>query len=380
MHLISSKRPPTVWLWQACILCIVQFNCCNTSPGKAEKEVKEKSETPVVATQVIEARKGKLSASLRVPGELIPFEQVDLYAKENSFVKKIYVDVGSEVKTGQLLATLDAPEITSRLAEVQSRLQSQEAIYAASKASYDRLNETSKTPGTISPSDLEQAEAQKNSQYAQLQAARSVYKQVSDTRNYLEIRAPFAGIVSARNVNTGAYVGPSGKGSDTPLFVLQQQKKLRLVVSVPEAFAGLLSKQDEVNFTIKSMPDQNFKAKVNRLAGTLDDRLRSERVEMDVLNENKKLLPGMYAEVNLPMPANDSSFIVPKLAVVTSSEKVFVIRVTDKKAEWVDVKKGREAEGKIEIFGNLSPGDHLVKTASDEIRNGSPIENEKLVE
>lgn len=380
MHLITNKIFSNVWFWRTCLFSVVAFSSCNTSSGTAEKETTEKSEKPVVTTEVIKVSKGKLSASLQVPGELIPFEQVDLYAKENSFVKKIYVDVGSEVKTGQLLASLDAPELTSRLAEAQSRLQSQEAIYAASKASYDRLSETSKTPGTISPNDLEQAEAQKNSQQAQLQAARSVYNQVSDTRNYLEIRAPFPGIISARNINTGAYVGPSGKGSDTPLFVLQQQKKLRLVVSVPEAFTGLLSRQDEVNFTVKSLPDQKFKAKVNRLAGTLDDRLRSERVEMDVLNENKKLLPGMYAEVNLPMPAADSSFIVPKSAVVTSTEKVFVIRVTNQKADWVDVKKGREADGKIEIFGNLLPGDHLVKKASDEIRNGSPVENEKLVE
>ncbi|MEJ7768760.1 MAG: efflux RND transporter periplasmic adaptor subunit, partial [Chitinophagaceae bacterium] len=231
-----------------------------------------------------------------------------------------------------------------------------------------------------SPNDLEQAAAIKNSQYAQLQAAKSVYNQVSDTRNYLEIRAPFAGVISARNINTGAYVGPSGKGSDTPLFVLQQQNKLRLVVSVPEAFTGLLHKQDEVNFTVKSLANEKFTAKISRLAGTLDDRLRSERVEMDVPNENKKLLPGMYAEVNLPLPASDSSFVVPKTAVVTSTEKVFVIRIAGKKVEWVEVKKGREADGNIEIFGELTPGDHLVKTASDEIRNGSTVDKVKLIE
>lgn len=338
-----------------------------------KKEETEKVPQKEASINVIMARKGLLSTSFQVPGELVAFQDVDLYAKENSFVKSVLVDVGSEVKQGQLLASLDAPEISSRMAEANSRLQAQEAIFSASKARYDRLLETSKTPGTISPNDLEQASALRSSQQAQLDASRSAYRQVVDAQNYLQIRAPFAGIITAKNISTGAYVGPSGKGSDLPLFVLQQQKKLRLVVSVPQAYAGLVKQNAEVKFTIKSMPKDTLKARISRLAGSLDDRLRSERVEMDVLNNDKKLIPGMYAEVQIPMASNDSTFIVPKTAVVTSTEKIFVIRVADKRAEWVDVKKGRESKGQIEVYGNLRAGDLLVQTASEEIRNGSEI-------
>ncbi len=113
------------------------------------------------------------------------------------------------------------------------------------------------------------------------------------------------------------------------------------------------------------------------MAGALDERLRSERLEMDVINNDKSLLPGMYAEVNIPLPAKDSTFVVPKTAVVSSTEKEFVIRVVDQKAEWVDIKKGLESNGKIEVYGNLAPGDKIIKTATDEIRNGSEIRNVK---
>lgn len=375
MQFIRNKVLNHILILPTCLAVIVIFSGCDSSSGNTEKK-EIVIEEP--ATEVISAQKGKLSTNLQVPGELIPNQEVDLYAKENSFVKKVLVDVGSEVKKGQLLVSLDAPEMSSRLAEAQSRLQSQEAVYTAIKANFDRLTETSKTPGTISPNDLDQAAAQKNSQLAQLAAAKSVYNQVLDLRNYLEIKAPFDGIISSRNVNTGAYVGPSGKGSDMPLLVLQQQKRLRLVVSVPEAYSGLLNMKDTVKFTVRSMPDQKFTATINRMSGTLDSRLRSERVEMDVYNNNKKLLPGMYAEVNIPMPANDSSYIVPKTAVVSSTEKIFVIRVADNKAEWVDIKKGREAEGKMEVYGMLNEGDQLIKTASDEIRNGSEIKKVKV--
>ena len=230
-------------------------------------------------------KKGRISSSLQIPGELIAYQQVDLYAKENSFVKKLYVDVGSEVKEGDLLVTMEAPELGSQLAAAESAIKSREAIYLASKANYDRLLETSKTPGTISPNDLEQATARKSSDYAQFQAAQSAHTEIMEMQKYLQIRAPFNGVITARNVNPGAYVGPSGKGSELPLFNLQEQKKLRLVLSVPEAYTGYLNEKNEVSFTVKSQPGHTFRAVIKRMSGSIDDRLRSQRIEMDVYKQ-----------------------------------------------------------------------------------------------
>jgi membrane fusion protein (multidrug efflux system) len=358
-------------------LIIILLSGCHGEENVQKKTETTQAETP--ATEVFAVKRGRLTSHLQMPGELVAWQQVDLYAKVNSFVKKLYVDVGSEVKEGELLVTMEAPELGSQLAGAQANMKSREAIYLASKASYDRLLETSKTPGTISPNDLEQAAARKNSDMAQLQSAESVYKEISETQGYLRIRAPFTGVITARNVNPGAYVGPSGKGSELPLFNLQEQKKLRLVLSVPEAYTEFLKHQNEVSFTVRSLPGQSFSAKINRLSGSIDDRLRSQRVEMDVYNNDKKLLPGMVAEVNLPLPAGDSTYIVPKSAVINSTEKVFVIRVVNSQAQRVDVKTGRDVNGFIEIYGNLHEGDLLMRAASDEIRNGKILQNIKTI-
>ncbi|MCJ8209304.1 efflux RND transporter periplasmic adaptor subunit [Mucilaginibacter sp. RS28] len=353
---------------------------CGSNKAEKEEEKQEEQQEAAVETPPVETislAKGKLTSSIQVPGELAPYQQVDLYAKTNSYVKKLLVDVGSEVHKGQLLLTLEAPEVNSQLAEAKARIAQQQAIYMASKANYDRLENTSKTPGTIAQNDLDQASARKGADLANVEAAKSYYKQVSANLGYLEIRAPFDGVISARNVNVGAYVGPSGKGSELPLLVLQQQRRLRLIVSIPEAYTGGLSNRDEVEFTVRSLQNQTFKAKVSRLAGALDNKLRAERLEMDVYNPEKKLLPGMYAEVHVPLPSRDSAFIVPKTAVVSSTEKVFVVKVDNSHhARWVEVKKGLAAGDQMEIFGaGLNKGDKIVTQATDEIRDGQPVKD-----
>jgi membrane fusion protein, multidrug efflux system len=370
----KSKSIRTIFCFTA-IVAVLFYSCHSKDKSSAEKDI----QAEVAATEVFQVAKGMMSSSLQIPGELIAYQQVDLYAKEASFVKKLYADVGSEVTTGQLLVTMEAPELGSQLAGAESNIKSREAMYLASKANHDRLVATSQTPGTISPNDLEQAAARKDADLAQLDAAKAAYRQVLQTQNYLQIRAPFSGVITSRNVNPGAYVGPSGKGSDLPLFTLQEQKRLRLVVAVPEAYSSYLSNKSEVSFAVRSLPNQHFKGQVKRLAGALDDRFHSQRIEMDVTNNNKQLLPGMVAEVNLPLPASDSTFIVPKSAVINSPESVFVIRVVNNKAERVPVKTGREANNMIEVYGNLNTSDLLLKSATDEIRSGNDIKNVKKV-
>lgn len=357
----------------AALLLSVILSSCGASEKKEEEHEKKSAEAPAV-TEAFILQKGKLSSSIHIPGELIPFQQVDLYARVNGFVKKLYADVGTSVKAGQLLAVMEAPELSSQLSGAESRLKAQEAIYTASKANYDRLFETAKTPGTISPNDLDQANARKNADYAQWQSSKAAYKEIADNRNYLEIRAPFSGVISTRNVNTGAIAGPAGKGSDLPMFVLQDQRKLRLAVLVPESAAGYINNKTVIGFTVKGLPNEKFSAEVKRASGSLDARLRSERIEMDIINNDRKLLPGMIAEVTIPINATDSGFIVPKTAIVNSTERIFVIKASNGKLQWVDVKNGRESDGKVEVYGPLTAGDTLVTTANEEKRNGQQVD------
>lgn len=343
---------------------LILGSCNSNKKEEVVAELEPKMETFALA-------KAKLNTDLRLPAELSGFSQVDLFAKVNSYVKTLKVDIGSDVKKGQLLIELEAPEISSQLAAAESRLHSQEAVYTASNSTYQRLLETSKVEGTISKNDLDLAFAKKNSDFAQLSAARAGHREIKSMQGYLQIRAPFDGKVTARNVNIGAYVG---QGAQIPLLTIQDQKKLRLSISVPEAYTGYLKVGDVIDFNVVSLRGETFKAKISRMAGALDLKLRSERVELDVVNTDDTLLPGMVAEVILPLNSKKETFVVPKSAVINNAEGIFLIKVINKKAQRVKVSLGLEVDDKIEVFSDsLQQNDILISKANEEIKDGDDI-------
>ena len=358
------------------LLMLTVFACNQSSTNVKDQEKQIQTSNAPAESFLLE--RGKLVTSLELPGELIAYQQVDIYAKTNSFVKKVLVDVGAQVQKGQLLVTLEAPEISSQLQGANSRLSVQEAIFRASNSSFHRLLETSRTPGTISKNDLEQALARKSADSAQLMASRSAYKEVKDQLSYLSIHAPFSGVISSRNINPGAFVGPGGKSSELPLFSLEQQNKLRLVVSIPEQNTGQLSPKGEISFTIKALPGKKFHASIVRLAGSLDKKLRAERIEMDVYNQDKLLLPGMYADVIIPVFNAIPTFIVPASALFSSTEGNYVLLVRDHKVHKVTVNRGNENVGFTEVYGKLTERDTLILHASDEIHEGTIVQT-KLI-
>ncbi|ANI90696.1 efflux transporter periplasmic adaptor subunit [Arachidicoccus ginsenosidimutans] len=367
----------------AVMLAGTALQSCGNAKSEKASDATTDSSSSAVTVNAFKLTQGKLSNSLTMPGELIAFQNVDIYAKVSSFVKKLYVDVGSQVSQGQLLAVMEAPEINAQLDAANSRVEAQKAIYLSDKATYDRLLETSKTPGTVSPNELEIADAKQKSDYAQYQSALAAVKEVSDNRNYLEIRAPFSGVITARNVSAGAFVATAGAGAALPIFTLQEQKKLRLVVDVPQSSAGTLHLNDKVSFTVKSLPGETFNAKVSRLAGALDSRLRSQHIEADVENDDKILLPGMVAEVSMPLSnkTNKTSFVIPKTALLNSTLGIYVIKVENGKTVWIPVATGGENDSAVAVFGNgLNENDTLVKNVTEEVRNGAELKGKLSVQ
>ena len=347
---------------------ILALCSCGSKETKETKGVTK----PAVKTFVLQEEQAQ--GSINLPGDLKPFEEVDIYAKVNSFVKEVPVDRGSVVNKGQTLLVLDAPEIQSQMAEAASKLKTKEAVLRSSKSSYLRLLETSKTQGAVSPNDLDVTQSKMMADSSEVSSARSNYKAMADIQSYLTVTAPFDGVVSERNIHPGAFVGPGGKGSDKPLLKLEQENVLRLIVAIPEKFTGSLHVNDEVKFTVQSYPGITFTAKVSRMSGSIEPKTRSEMIEMDVINKDKKLLPGMYAQVQLNTMRNEKTFVVPNTAVLNSTEGIYIIKVENGKVKRVLVTKGASFSNKTEVFGQLTVGDKIVLEASENLRDADSID------
>lgn len=313
-----------------------------------------------------------LSSYARLPGVLNPFNEVNLFPKVNGFVKQLYVDRGSVVKKGQLLITLEAPEMESQLQAANSRyLQAQETA-TASKEKYERLQQAAQEPGSVSPLELDNAISRMKADNAIAQAERSNVASVKTMQGYLSIYAPFDGTIVERNVSPGALVAP-GKATDQPMLSLQDTRKLRLEVAIPEDYVDKVDLKQPVNFTFNAMPGDEHTAKISRSANSLGG-MRSEAIEIDVMNSKDQLKPGMYAEVKIPMLSGAKSLLVPNGAIVRSTERKYVITVQNGKAKLVDIKEGLVGKDSTEVFGSLSTGDKIVNNGADEIKDGDSIQ------
>jgi membrane fusion protein, multidrug efflux system len=346
----------------------------------------------VVAFSSVEAQTGDLAQviskpvfqTVDLPAEIWPYLSVSLHAKVPGYVEWVLVDRGSVVKEGELLLDLTAPEMDAQIAEAGSKFQAAEADrlqaeaqLAAVQSTYERIQEAAKTPGAIAGNDLIQAQKQVeaaqafvNSRQRASAAAQSAVNALRAMTAYLKISAPFEGVVTDRLVHPGALVGPP---SNPALLVIQQISRLRVVVPVPEEYAGGIVRGASVAFTVPAYPRRVYSGKIARLADALDQKTRTMPVELDVINRDGALAPGMYPSVKWPVRSQASELWAPKTSVVTTTERTFVIRDRDGRAEWIDVKKGLTEGDMVEVFGSLSPGDMLIRRATDEIRDGAPI-------
>jgi RND family efflux transporter MFP subunit len=189
---------------------------------------------------------------------------------------------------------------------------------------------------------------------------------------YLRITAPFNGVITQRNVHPGALVSAEGK-DNKPMLELKEVDHLRLQVDIPESMAANLQKNQEVSFFLSAYPGKKMTGHISRISMNISMQLRSERVELDIYNKDEALTPGMYADVLFDSKGNAASLSVPKSAVITSTERKYVVVVRDGKAVKIDVATANESDNKIQIAGALQPGEEVVVNADDEIKEGAII-------
>lgn len=325
---------------------------------------------------------------LEMPGQLDPYETVDVYPKVTGFVKAIRVDRGSRVRTGELMAELEAPELVAQRAEAQSKLQAAEAQLAVTKAktdadasTFERLKAASATPGVVAGNDVLVSQKAVEADQGQIaaaqqtaEAARQAVRSITQMEGYLRVTAPFDGVVTERNVHPGTLVGPnSGPAAATPMLRVVHSDRLRLVVPVPEAYTADVRTGVTISFAVPAYPAETFSGTVARIAQAVDVKTRTMAVELDVMNKDGRLAPGTFCQVKWPVHRRTPSLFVPAGSIGSTTDRTFVVRVRNGRTEWVDVRTGLASGPLVEVFGDLHPGDEVAVRGTDEIKPGTKV-------
>jgi len=346
-----------------CFIILILFSC-NTD--KQEKNQNKKATVSTVHYDTAVAEMKGVESILKIPAQLAAFQEVSIFPKVNGFVKKVYIDIGSTVKKGDLLLEIEAPELIQAVLQAREKYTKARADFFAKKDRYMRLNEAAQTSGAVSPLDIKLAASNMEADSAIANAEKANWKLQETMLDYLKVTAPFDGVITERIVHPGALITSADKTK--PMLELKHVNHLRLQADIAENVAVQLKVKDTVTFIFKAYPGQVFKGIISRKSDNIEAQFQAERIELDIDNRDNKLSPGMYAEMILHLKGNLNALSVPRSAVVTSTEKKYVWVIRNGKNVQENVSTGNENQDRIEIFGNITAGEKVIANASDEIK------------
>ena len=359
---------------------------------------------------IVKVERGTLAAPLTLAGAFKPFQDVDVHAKVAGYIKNIYVDVGSHVKTGQILAMLEVPELQAELAgadaavrrakeeirRAQGDVQRAKSTHAAIHAMYERLHQAAQQKeGLVAQQEVDDAqakdlagEAQVSSAEAALDAAQQALevaqanqKQYAAMTDYTRITAPYDGVITVRYADTGSLIaaGTSESKQAEPVVRIAQISVLRLVMPIPESIAGTIRLGDPVKVHVDAL-NKDYVGKVTRFADALDPQTRTMHTEIDFQNSDGRLLPGMYVVATLAQVQRKDVLTVPLEAVeIKGNDEGSVLLVNSQDVlEERDVHVGVESSTRVEVISGLREGDRVVIGSRNEFRDGMKVKTKAI--
>ncbi|MGC2694351.1 MAG: efflux RND transporter periplasmic adaptor subunit [Candidatus Angelobacter sp.] len=334
---------------------------------------KETEGLAVVTVGVTKPTIEQASDQLVLPAQLQAYTESAIFARTNGYLLRWHKDMGSHVKKGELMAEIDTPEVDQELSQAKAARQQTEAQLQLAKSTAERWINLRKTDS------VSQQEAdQQTSAYAQAQAnfaaADANVRRLQQLESFKRVEAPFSGVVTRRNTDTGALITAGSAGQGKELFDIAQVDPLRVYVSVPQSSAASVGAGLTAYIELREFPGQKFIGKVMRTADSIDPATRTQLTEIDVPNKDGRLLPGAYAEVHFAVPIQTLRISVPVNALLFRPEGPRVAVVgSDRKVHLKPIHIGRDFGTKVEILGGLDPNDQIVVNPADSLEDGQEV-------
>ncbi len=309
-----------------------------------------------------------------LPGNMQPFISSPVYARTDGYLKKWYFDIGAHVKGGQLLATIQSPEIDEQLSQARSTLATAQAnlnLAEITKTRYEAMFQKH----AVAQQDRDNAEGTYSANKAMVDADMANVRHYEALVSFEKVYAPFDGVITARNTDIGDLIN-SGSSSTpkTDLFHIAQTGTVRVYVNVPEEYSrGIKPGATEADIALAEFPGQKFPGKVVRTAEAINGTTRTLLTEIDLPNPGNTLLTGSYAEVHLHIPSVNSTFLIPVSTLIFRSEYLQAGVVRNGKVELAEITPGHDLGSEIEVVAGLRAGDQVVMNPPDSLVSGQQV-------
>lgn len=379
----------------------------NNRTTRAEAQ-RERDEAPVVDVAI--ARRSSSQSDLELPGTTTALVEAPIYARASGYISKRYVDIGDRVRTGQLLASIDAPDLDQQVDQARATVQQSISVLGQTQAqenlqkvTWDRYNVLvqrgvlSKQEGDTQYANYQVAVANVKAAENTVSANRANLDRLLRLKGYERVTAPFGGIVTARNIDVGSLISANGSGlgltgstgAATPstgiavggeMFRVAQLDRLRIFVSVPETHAGYISFGQAVKCSFDTLGRTPYEGNVTRTSGELDPNTRTLLTEVQVVNRDGKLLPGMFTRVDFIDVRGEPPVVVPSDSIIARAAGTTIAVVQSDKVQIRKIVMGRDYGTQTEVLSGVNPGEMVIVNPTDAAQDGAKVRSHLLQE
>jgi RND family efflux transporter MFP subunit len=333
-------------------------------------------ETEVVAVPTVALIQPKTEPGndeLVLPGNLLAFEDSPIFARTNGYLLRWNKDIGSKVEKGELLASIDTPEVDQELSQARATREQIKAALGLAKISADRWENLRKTD-SVSQQEADQQASGYEQAKANLAAGDANVRRLEQLESFKNVYAPFTGVLTRRNVDPGALINSGAGAAGKELFDLARVDPLRVYVSVPQAYAPNIKVGMKADVTLQEFPGQKFVGTVARTADSIDPATRTLNTEVDVPNKDSKLLPGSFGEVHFATGTSVPRITIPVNAMLFRAQGAQVAIVDkDSVVHLRAIGIGRDFGATLEILSGIDVSDRIVVNPSDSLEEGQKV-------
>ena len=346
-----------------------------SSRRQADAQLSQETHDLAIPTvSVIRPKAGAPQQEIVLPGDMQPFIDAPIFARTNGYLKKWYADIGANVKTGQLLAEIDSPEVDQQLQQARADLSTAQANLSLAEITATRYKDLMKTD-SVAQQDVDNATGNYDARKTAVESAQANVKRLEQLQSFEKVYAPFEGVLTARNTDVGQLIdsGSSG-GTSRELFHIAAVNPLRVYINVPQFDSPEIRPGLRADLVLTEFPGRRFQGTIVRSSGAIDNSTRTLLTEVDVENSAHLLKPGGYVEVHLKLPSPVNTFTLPVNATIFKSAGLQVAIVKNGKTiSLIPVTPGRDFGTEIEIVAGLKGDEWVVLNPSDSLSEGAVV-------